>query len=161
MKENRDHHQVVMSTENYELLVAAANGTLQRRSVGEVLKEIKKVDRHVRKFNYWRRVWHEQEVLEAAVALKDLKQRTVAFLNEWQGKVVVFTNRVDGQLYGRKVIVVGPSRYIKHTICAREENNSRRPIHATLNCFMTIDAFNDLNREKFNLEEAARREEKQ
>ena len=154
MKENKDHHQVVISVEHYESLIAAADGI---KPLG--LHEVRKIDRHARKFNYWRRIKREQEVLAELVAKRAEKDRAREFIREWEGKEVVFTIRgSDGVLRGQKVIVLGPSRQVKTAICARySDNRHRRCVHAITSCFMTIEAFNDYNRQRFDEEEAKRR----
>jgi hypothetical protein len=155
MKENKDHHQVVMSTEHYESLINAARGKLHALPA----KEVAKIDRHVRKFNYWRRIQREQELLSEAVDIKEEKRAVRAFLDEWEGKRVVFVIR---NLYeitkAYVVLVVGPSRQVKRGICAQIiQDAGHRCVHAIPSCFMSIDDFNDYNRKKFEKEEAERR----
>lgn len=84
MKENHDKHQVIMSVENYEALLRAAD-----KSTPMLPRELRKITRHVRKFNSPQRAKRAIELKEEEAAKWLLRTRTKKLVKDFEGKTVI------------------------------------------------------------------------
>lgn len=137
MNVNKDRHQVVLSREMYNDLVAWAKLGVEESYSHEYdeLTPLQKIQWHARKYNTDLHLERKAEVAEEARIREEFKKRYKELLSNFSGKQVWQrhpTSKCEGEPVYYKVVLLGRARNDKSKVYVRYENGGKLEVDINL-----------------------------